>query len=87
MKHALLAALAILYWMVVGHGHTWAFAAIALAAIRNDWRRSLECSGSWNPSRARAFNAPSGITAGSVARTSFTALGVGGVPCVGSSGS
>ena len=45
MKHALLAALAILYWVVVGHGHTWAFAALALAAIRNDWRRSLECSG------------------------------------------
>ena len=38
MKHAALAALAILYWVVVGHGHTWAFAALALAAIRNDWR-------------------------------------------------
>ena len=37
MKHALLAALAILYWVVVGHGHTWAFAAIALAAIHRDF--------------------------------------------------
>ena len=42
MKHALLAALAVLYWVVVGHGHTWAFAAIALAAIRNDAQRDNE---------------------------------------------
>ena len=42
MKHALLAALALAYWVVVGHGHTWAFAAIALAAIRNDAQRDNE---------------------------------------------
>ena len=41
MKHALLAALVALYWVVVGHGHTWAFTAIMLAAIRNDYLRRL----------------------------------------------
>ena len=40
MKHALLAALALAYWVVVGHGHTWVFVALALAAIRNDARHS-----------------------------------------------
>ena len=42
MKHALLAVAALLYWVVVGHGHTWAVTAIALAALRNDRKRSLE---------------------------------------------
>ena len=32
MKHALLAALAILYWVVVGHGHTW-HVLLALLAL------------------------------------------------------
>ena len=42
MKHALLAALALAYWVVVGHGHTWAFAALMLGAIRNDWFRARD---------------------------------------------
>ena len=38
MKHALLAALALAYWVVVGHGHSVYFVALMLAAIRNDAR-------------------------------------------------
>ena len=41
MTHLVLALAALLYWVVVGHGHTWVFAAIALAAIRNDYLRRL----------------------------------------------
>ena len=40
VKRAALAALAILYWVVVGHGHTPYFAALVLAAIRNDHRHA-----------------------------------------------
>ena len=42
MKHALLTALAIAYWVVVGHGHTWAFAAVMLAAIHRDFARERD---------------------------------------------
>ena len=40
MKHALLAALALLFWPVVGHGHTWVFVALMLAAIWKDYRET-----------------------------------------------
>ena len=39
MKHAALAALAILYWVVVGHGHSWVFVTLMLAAIWFDFSR------------------------------------------------
>ena len=37
MTHLVLALAALLYWVVVGHGHTWVFVAFMLAAIRSDW--------------------------------------------------
>ena len=39
MKHATLAALAILYWVVVGTTHSWVPATIMLAAIHRDYFR------------------------------------------------
>ena len=35
-KHVVLTTFVVLYWLVVGHGHTWVFAALMLAAIAND---------------------------------------------------
>jgi hypothetical protein len=43
-KHVLLTALALLFWVAVGHGHTWVFSAIAIAAIWNDYRQRHEDS-------------------------------------------
>ena len=45
MRHAALAALAVVYWVAVGHGHTVYFVALMLAAINTDHRRSLERGG------------------------------------------
>ena len=42
MKQAALAALALAFWPIVGHGHSWVFTALMLAAIHSDWRRSCE---------------------------------------------
>ena len=42
MKHAALAALAILFWPIQGTTFGWVFTALMLAAIHSDWRRSCE---------------------------------------------
>jgi len=34
VKRALLAAAAVVFWVAVGHGHSWVFAAFMLAVIR-----------------------------------------------------
>jgi len=40
VKHAALAAAVLVFWVAVGHGHTWVFTAVMLAAIRSDARRA-----------------------------------------------
>ncbi len=42
MKHAVLALGAIAFWVIVGAAHAVFFAALMLAAIRNDARRARE---------------------------------------------
>jgi hypothetical protein len=39
-KYATLVALAFYFWFLVGHGHSWVFAAVMLAAIRNEHAHS-----------------------------------------------
>ena len=39
-KYATLVALAFLFWIVIGHGHSWVFAAVMLGAIRNQYAHS-----------------------------------------------
>ena len=39
--YAALAIVAIAYWLILGHGHSWVFAALMLAAIRNHRNRRL----------------------------------------------
>ena len=39
--HAALAIAAIAFWLVLGHGHSWVFAALMLGAIRNQRQRRL----------------------------------------------
>ena len=42
MKHAVLAALAIVFMLVQGTTHAWVWTALMLAAIRNDHARESE---------------------------------------------
>ena len=42
MKHAALAALALLFWPIQGTTFGWVFTALMLAAIKSDWRRERE---------------------------------------------
>ena len=39
MMHVFLTALALLFWVILGHGHTWVFSALAISAIWNDYRQ------------------------------------------------
>jgi hypothetical protein len=39
VKHLTLATLALLFMLVQGTTHAWVWTALALAAIRSDWRR------------------------------------------------
>ena len=40
MKHAALAVAAILFWVAVGHGHSWVFTTLMLRAILSDARHA-----------------------------------------------
>ena len=31
----------ILYWVIVGHGHTWVFVALAIGAALNEYRNFM----------------------------------------------
>jgi hypothetical protein len=40
MRHLVLALLILIYWVVVGAGHTWVFVALMLATLWRDYRES-----------------------------------------------
>jgi hypothetical protein len=40
MKHAALAALALLFWPIQGTTHGWAFSTVMLVAIYRDWKHA-----------------------------------------------
>jgi hypothetical protein len=41
VKYAALVAAAFVYWIALGHGHSWVPAALMLAAIKRDYVKTL----------------------------------------------
>ena len=57
-KYATLVALAFFFFVVVGHAHSWVFAAMMLAAIRNEYVRSHKARGQLEPTVGVPREAP-----------------------------
>ena len=57
-KYATLVALAFFFFVVVGHGHSWVFAALMLGAIRNEYVRSHDARRELEPAVGVPREAP-----------------------------